>query len=200
MKPKILIVLILQVLAALNASAIPLNIVSNGDFETALNLFSPWQFTQGFTAFINDPTFAASGNNCIFVGGGPSGGDMWQDLTTVVGETYQFSFYERGDDPAQTERLSLLNVWWGGQEVGSYINDNKVPGWNYIVFDVLATSTTTRVDFQQASASVGSPYSRPGVDGVSAVAVPDTLSTICFLGLGVTMCACFRRGLDLGRR
>lgn len=104
--------LILFVLA-LNTfeSSASVNIVSNGDFEIIENGYypKPWQFSNGFNGFVNEPSKVASGGNCVFIGG-LNGGDMWQDLNTVVGQTYQLSFYERGDDPGQTERLSLLNV------------------------------------------------------------------------------------------
>jgi hypothetical protein len=186
MKTHILVVL---ALSALNTFAIPIgsNIVSNGDFEIhPSGSFPPWQFSHGYNAFINEPAKVASGNNCVFIGG-LSGGDMWQDLNTVVGETYQFSFYERGDDPGQSERLSLLNVYWSNQEVGSYTNDNKISGWNYYVFDVVAASTTTKIDFQQASASIGS-YGYPGIDDVSVVALPEISSTIFLLGFSLTIC------------
>ena len=159
-----------------------INIVSNGDFEV-LQLrptpaFPPWQFSHGFDAFINEPGRVASGGNCVFIGG-LAGGDMWQDLNTVVGQVYQFSFYERGDDPGQTARISLLNVSFGDQLVGSF-TDNNIPGWNYHAFTVVADSTVTRLDFQQASATIGS-YGYPGVDGVSVVAIPEP-STLYLVG------------------
>jgi hypothetical protein len=156
------------------------NIVSNGDFEILVNArFPPWQFLHGFNAFINEPTKVASGGNCVFIGG-IAGGEMWQDLSTQVGQVYQFSFYERGDDPGQTERHSLLNVFWGNQQVGSYIEDNKISGWHYQVFTVVADSTITRLDFLQASQTIGS-FGYPGVDLVSVITVPEP-TTICLVG------------------
>lgn len=179
MKTRLSIILLSLVLVAFKAVAIPLNanIVVNGDFEVhPPGSFPPWQFTHGYIAFINEPAAVASGNNCVFIGG-LSGGDLWQDLNTVVGQTYEFSFYERGDYSGQIDRLSLLNVWWGGQEVGSYTNDNRGGGWNYRVFDVVASSTTTRIDFQQASASIGA-FGYPGIDAVSVSTVPDVSFTL----------------------
>jgi hypothetical protein len=164
------------------AQSLSINIVSNGDFETFHSsnpFFPPWQFSHGFNAFINEPTMVASGLNCVFIGG-LSGGDMWQDLSTVVGQPYQFTFYERGDDLGQTERISLLNVSFGDQVVGSYTDDNKISGWNYHTFTVIADSTITRLDFQQASSSIGS-FGYPGVDGVSVNAIPEP-STLNLVG------------------
>jgi len=187
MKTPLSIILLTLVLLIFKAEAVPLsgNIVANGDFEIIANGYYPtgWQFSHGFIGFVNEPAKVASGGNCVFIGG-LNGGDMWQDLNTVVGQTYQFSFYERGDDPGQTERLSLLNIWWGGQEVGSYTNDNKVSGWNYYVFDVVASSTTTRIDFQQASASIGS-FGYPGIDAVSVTPVLDTSSTLFLILISI---------------
>jgi len=110
-----------------------------------------------------------------------------QDLSTVVGQTYQFSFYERGDDQGQTERISLLNVYWGGLEIGSYKDDNHVSGWNHHIINVVATTTTTRIDFQQASSTIGS-FGYPGVDGVSVNRVPETASTIYLLAFSFVVC------------
>ena len=198
MKTRLSLILLSMVLLAFRAAAVPLNgnIVVNGDFEvfhSSNPFFPPWQFSHGFDAFINEPTRVASGGNCVFIGG-LAGGDMWQDLNTIVGQVYQFSFYERGDDPGQTERNSLLNVFWGSQEVGSYVEDNKIPGWNYHVFTLLADSTLTRLDFQQVSATIGS-YGYPGVDLVSVVpeAVPDTSNTMVLLGIPVFALALWKK-------
>lgn len=196
MKIRILTAVVYFALSTLGAMAYSIgpNIVANGDFETIIgggSGFPPWQFSHGFGGFINEPGSVASGNNCVFIGG-LSGGDMWQDLNTVVGQRYQFSFYERGDDPGQNERISLLNVYWGGLKIGSFTDDNKVPGWNYHVVSVLATATITRIDFQQASSTIGW-YGYPGVDAVSVNRVPETASTICLLGFSFVVCVGFRR-------
>jgi hypothetical protein len=200
MKTRILAVLVPLALSALTAYAVPFgpNIVVNGDFETHPPLaFPPWQFSHGYNAYINEPGKVASGNNCVFIGG-LSGGDLWQDLNTVAGQLYEFSFYERGDDTGQTERLSLLNVFWGSQEIGSYTDDNKVSGWNHYVVDVVAVGTTTRIDFQQASYLLGS-YGYPGIDNVSVRAVPETASTISLLGLSFAACVGFKVCVRGGR-
>lgn len=157
------------------------NIVSNGSFEDILDgggSFPFWQTRGGLNAFINEGAKVAKGVNCVFIGGNPTG-EMWQDLNTVIGQTYEFSFYERGDDPNQPERHSLLAVFWGQQEVGTFVRTNK-PGWNYHVYSVTADSTTTRIDFFQNSSSIGE-HGFPGVDGVSVVAVPEP-SITCLVG------------------
>jgi len=185
MKIRILTAVVYFALSTLGAMAYSIgpNIVANGDFETITgggSGFPPWQFSHGFGGFINEPGSVASGNNCVFIGG-LAGGDMWQDLSTVVGDKYQFGFYERGDDPGQTERISVLNVYWNGLKLGSFTDDNKVPGWSYHLFTVTATATTTRIDFQQASSTIGW-YGYPGVDAVSVNRVPETTPTIYLLG------------------
>ena len=196
MKKRMLLVALCFALSTLGAMAYSIgpNIVANGDFETIIgggSGFPPWQFSHGFNGYINEPGKVASGNNCVFIGG-LSGGDMWQDLSTVVGQTYQFSFYERGDDQGQTERISLLNVYWGGLEIGSYKDDNHVSGWNHHIINVVATTTTTRIDFQQASSTIGS-FGYPGVDGVSVNRVPETASTIYLLAFSFIVCLGVRR-------
>src|SRR5579871_958324 len=140
--PTLALATLFALLAQKSSAILTGNIVSNGDFEIIVGgaTFPGWQFSGGYSAFVNEPSQAASGNNCIFVGG-----EMWQDLSTVIGQTYQFSFYQRGDDPGQTQRYSLLNVSWGGQSVGSFTNSNWDRTWYLETFDVVATSTTTRI-------------------------------------------------------
>jgi hypothetical protein len=150
------------------ATAAPgVNIVQNGSFETFTgggDSFPPWQFDAGYDAFINEPGQTAGGGVCVFVGY-----HMWQDLATVAGQSYQLSFYERGDDPGQTQRDSTLNVYWGGQLEGTYVDSNLVRGWNFHLFNVMATGPTTRLTFERAPGS----YGLPGVDVVSAVPIPE---------------------------
>ena len=161
------------------ADGLSSNIVSNGDFEVVdfsfPNGFPPWQFSAGLTGYVNEPG-AASGRNCVFIGGSRSSvTHMWQDIATQSGQAYQFNFYERGDEWGQSLRTSVLNVFFGDTMVGSYTRTNTVLGWNFQTFTVVADSTTTRLDFQNASWTIGS-LARPGIDAVSVSAIPEPSS------------------------
>lgn len=181
----VFIILVALAISSLNLFAtIPgVNVVTNGDFEifhTSPASFPGWGFTHGFGAFINESGKVASGNNCVFIGGYDTGGDMVQLVRTTIGQPYHFSFYERGDDPGQSYRFSLLNVYWAGQLLGSYTDDN-IQHWTYHEFDVVATSPLTRIDFQNADISNTDPslpvYGNPGIDLVSAIALAPEPST-----------------------
>jgi len=169
-------------------AALPGNIVSNGDFEIWNGVsFPPWQFSQGFDAWIGGSAggSAASGRNCVFVGGN-TGGNMWQILSTQIGQAYRLSFYERGDDPQQTQRISLLNVYWGNQEVASFIETNKMFGWNYHVYTVTADSSNVNLFFQNDCDAIGT-FGIPGVDGVSVIAIPEPSFAACLVGAGLAL-------------
>lgn len=165
------------------------SIFANGDFEESSStepLFPPWQVSGGVGGFINEPTQVASGGNCVIIGG-LADAEMWQDLDTQPGQAYRFSFYERGDDPAQLPRSSLLNVYWDNQLVGTFNESNQDLAWNYHAFAVVAGSATTRITFQEASGTIGG-YGHPSLDLVSVVAIPEP-SSMQLLGAGIAMFA-----------
>lgn len=183
------------------------DVILNGDFETfdlhhvpSSGRFPPWHFSNGFTAYYG-AIGAASGVNCVFVGGSSSGGNLRQDIHTEIGQTYQLSFYERGDEWIQPQRsTSFLNVFFGQFLVGSYIRDNTIGGWNFHTFTVVAETSTTTLNFQNASQTIGS-FARPGVDCVSLVAIPEP-SPLQVAGSGVAIYfgACvLRRRWKLGQ-
>ena len=195
MKATALLLLPILVLTRPAVGAAPLgsNLILNGDFEILGDHdFPPWQFQNGFAAYVNEywPR-VANGRNCIFVGG-----LMWQDLLTEAGQRYRLSYYERGDDTGQTARYSVLNVFWGDELVASHIEFNGDPAWNHREFTVVATGSTTRITFQQASAAIGS-YGLPAVDLIEVVTIPEPSS----LGLAVLVLSlwCSHR-VALGKR
>ena len=105
MKTRVSLFLLALALLTFSATAAPngINIIVNGDFENFVvdnATFPPWQFQGGFDAYINMPSDVAHGRNCVFVAG-----QMWQDLNTEIGQAYQLSFYERGDDYGQSEQI-----------------------------------------------------------------------------------------------
>ena len=113
MKSKLSLLLLVCTCSVLQASAAApgVNIVLNDDFESFTGggtAFPPWAFDAGYNAFINERSKVASGVVCVFVGS-----HMWQDLATQAGQSYQLSYYDRGDDPFQSQRDSKLNVFWG---------------------------------------------------------------------------------------
>lgn len=144
------------------------NIVQNGDFEILGDHdFPPWQFSNGFGAFVNEPQDAYSGRNFIL-----PGGLMWQNLNTVIGQAYQLSYHHRGDDPGQTARTSVLNVSWGSQLMATHTESNFDRPWDLAQFTVTASATTTRLTFQNASRQFGH-FGHPSIDLIQVIPVPE---------------------------
>ena len=168
-------------LAGATPSPAAINIVQNGDFEILGDHdFPPWQFSNGFIAFVNEPRYAYSGGNCLL-----PGGLMWQDLTTTIGQTYQLSYHHRGDDPGQTARTSVLKVWWGNQLLATHTESNFDRTWKFAESTVPATATTTRLTFENASGAFGH-FGFPSLDLIQVVAVPEpSVMVLTALAIGV---------------
>ena len=133
-----IIVLSLSVAAFAGSAGAAVNLVNNGNFETGD--FSGW--TQwGDTGFsgVNDPYFDPG---VAFFGPVNGFGGIYQDIATVVGEQYTFSF-----------DLSMLDgtpnsffANFGGLEVMSYTNSGGF-GWTHYSFDVIASDATSQIKF-----------------------------------------------------
>src|SRR5215472_4062727 len=162
--------------------------VSNGGFETGD--FTDWtQFgNTGFTGVQGD--FAGvpphSGNFQAFFGSVDSTGGIFQDLTTVAGQTYNLTFwlYNFGGAP------SSFSMSWNGAVISSMVNP---PAFGYTEFSfsgLLATGTSTQLAFtfqQNPSYFL--------LDDVSVVrgTVPDGGNTLSLLGLAMVGICLIRR-------
>src|SRR6185436_2023166 len=163
-------------------AALPgINIIQNGDFESMVGYgaaFPPWQFDPGFSAEINS-RHAASGGNLVYLPG-----FMWQDLATEVGQAYRISYFERGDVPGGEQRVSVLYVYWGNQLIQSHLEFSGVSAWHARDFEIVATSTTSRLMFAQASWTAGG-VGWPSVDAVSVITIVPEPSALAFAGAGL---------------
>jgi MYXO-CTERM domain-containing protein len=133
----IVTVLYLSVAASLTASASagsPSELVVNGNFETGD--FSSW--TQW-----GDMSYSTVDGLGVAMFGPVGGfGGIYQDIATVVGQQYTFSFdMSMG---AGTPNSFFAN--FGALEVSSY-TDSGAFGWTHYSFDVTASDATSQIKF-----------------------------------------------------
>jgi hypothetical protein len=154
------------------------NIITNGGFETGD--FTGW--TQGGnTGDTGVNSDSHTGNFAAYMGPGKSAGTLTQNLSTVVGASYELSFFMFGEQP-ETERLNQVRslsaisfqVFWGGV----MIFDNSTPpsDWTQFQFlNLVATGSTTELKFVFRN-DPSFFHLDDVVAGISAV--PETLSTL----------------------
>lgn len=142
------------------------NIVTNGDFETGS--FSGWtQFgNTGATGVTGG--YAHSGSFGGQFGAVGSAGGIFQTLVTVVGQTYDISFWLRAD--SGTPNTFAFN-WDGGADELVFSNS---PGFAYQQFTYALTATSATTDLRFAIRHDPAYY---GVDDVVVTArVPEPMS------------------------
>jgi hypothetical protein len=154
------------------------NIVVNPRFDLGLagwnvnNNSSPAWFPDTFgNSGNNDIESICAGSNCLSPA---NGAFFYQDLPTVIGAFYNlnfFAFFEAGT-PGQIDEIK---VTWGPSTALDIVNP-AVPDDTYFQYsasNLLATSTTTRLEFFGREDAVG------GLQGVTDISVtapePSTL-------------------------
>jgi hypothetical protein len=194
---------------------IPPNIVVNGSFETTpttinnpgvayYNAIPGWSLDpnsqggfQGPAAIEIQRNIAGTpfdGQNLLELDShGVSG--IFQDLTTVVGQTYklEFAFSPRPQRHPRSPIFSwgttqnILNVKWGNDAVdtltrnGAGLTDTE---WKVYTYDLVATSTTTRLSFNnftERSDTFGTYLDKVSV---RAVTVPEPATMVGILAVG----------------
>jgi hypothetical protein len=136
----------------------------------------PWTFDGAGTSNSYAST-GCVGEQCI-TGTMAEQAYLFQDLTTVTGDTYTLSFEFAGDgDPME------LQAWFGGTLAEDLLNIPDTTLTEYVVTDLVATSTTTELEFLGRQ--------DPGFDELTDVSVTDNSTvtpepgTLGLLGTGV---------------
>ena len=137
-------------LSAVVASTASGNIVTNGGFTNGFNGWTMWGTAApggGGLAYLGsiggDPMGGGGLTVAQFDCPGPGG--MYQDLSTVAGEEYTVSFgLRKVTGSGNTNSFSLD---FGSQTVMSLVNSPTINPIAYYSFDMTATGSTTRLQF-----------------------------------------------------
>lgn len=180
------------------------NIVTNGSFENTPTPLSNGTYGD-FSSIQGWNLLSGSSSNVIEVqdnvAGSPFDGNnfveldrtavtgIYQTLATTIGQTYQisFAFSPRGGTDAAH---NILNVNWGNQSVASLTANGaglslKQTAWNTFTYNVVATSTSTILsfnDFGAVSDSYGTYLDAVSVTTVTSV--PESGSIMGLLAFG----------------
>ncbi len=202
--------LALGIVFALSAHA---QLVTNGSFETGdfsgwtvNSVEDPWAVISGSSGDSGsyhgayDGTFFAStgcvGTDCIGSDTLPGTNYLYEDLSTVVNATYTVSFAFAsgglsedggGQSPAITRSVATqeeLLATFGGVTVADVVDQ---PSTDYIFYtkNIVASSTTTRLEFQDREDPDWSALDDISVTQVSSSPEPATI----LLGLGAALLA-----------
>jgi choice-of-anchor C domain-containing protein len=160
------------------------SIVVNGSFETPVlgvgfttygagnSALTPWVIASGSIDHIDTLWQAAEGSQSLDMNGNGTAGSIYQDLDTMPGQAYTLSFAQAAN-PDGLPAIKTLRVEWDGALVAD-VNSTTVGktranmGWETHSFTVVASGTTTRLQFtSQTSGFFG-----PALDDVRVEGVP----------------------------
>ena len=165
---------------ALNTPSSAVSLVTNGGFETGD--FTGWTggLPDNFVASGN-ASFVHTGNNGVAFGSAESLSDLSQSLTTVIGTTYDVTFWLNSNGVTPNE----VKVTWGGLTIFDQTNITA-SGWTQYSFLETATSTSTLLDFGLRQDSFYSGLDDISVTSISAVPEASTwaMLLIGFAGIG----------------
>ena len=173
-------------LSAVVASTASGNIVTNGGFTNQFDGWTMWGTAApggGGLAYLG--TLGGSGP---FGEGGltvasfdcPAPGGMYQDLSTVAGEEYTVSFGLRKVTGANNPNSFSLD--FGSQTVMSLVNSPTIDPIAYYSFDMTATGSNTRLQFNFLSAGFAWTVATVVVAPV-AVPAPGAIALVGLAGL-----------------
>jgi choice-of-anchor C domain-containing protein len=158
-------------------SSPPANVVTNGDFEVpnagssyviykAGQTFGGWMVESG-SVDQGGTWQVANGNQSVDLSGEGTGA-IYQDLSTIPGQTYLLRFAMAGN-PYGGPAVKRMEIWWGNTLVDTLSFDitgrsTSSMGWVYHEYTVVATANVTRLRFK----SLTSGTFGPALDDVTA--------------------------------
>jgi hypothetical protein len=120
---------------------VPGNLATNCGFETGT--LAGWtQFGDTSFTGVQGGEVAHSGNFGLFSGPVSTLGGIFQNITTVPGQTYQLIFYLRN-----MQTPNMFRVSWGGAVVYSCDNCPNFPYMGIGIYPLMATGTSTELRF-----------------------------------------------------
>ena len=163
--------------------------IVNGGFESPTATSSiegrtsipGWTASSGNFELITSGHWQPHGGNQSIDLNGTAVGSIFQDIVTQAGAMYNLSFWMAGN-PGTPENKTL-NLLWNGGIVGQFTfvqagRSTSAMGWTLMgAGNLVATSTTTRLEFQSTSPNA---FSGPALDDVSLtlVSAPPINSTV----------------------
>ena len=159
------------------------NLIKNGSFEEsrAVGPFDgnttpvEWTRESGTVDLIGSYWQAQQGTQSIDLFG-DSPGTIYQDITTVEGETYRLEYYQSYNPDSADTSQSVAVSFGGNLRQTSFTNGSASRtqmNWQLFSSDFVASSTTTRIRFSgQTLASNNQAYGA-ALDSVSVIAIPE---------------------------
>ena len=200
---KIAAVLAIAGFAFAGQASATVNLVVNGGFETSplsskgWGVYSSivgWNSTNGIEVQRDNVAgLAAEGHNLVELDA-HSNSTIWQDIATVAGHTYKFSFAYSGR-PGQSEETNGVGYSFGSINGEIWAAGQSQTVWTYQPFSnfVANTTGTTRLTF----AGLGTSNSLGGyIDNVKVIDVTAPVpepETYAMLGLGLLAVGVARR-------
>ena len=187
------------------------NLVQNGSFETAPGLTNGhwlvyggsslpgWHTNMGAGIEVQwNAVGAAYGGHNLVELDSYNNSNMWQDLVTVAGNTYElgFAYSARPNVAINSNKISFDVADTHGTISGSGIGQAGT-NWHYLTFEFTADSALTRLSFAAAgkSDSLGGFIDNVSVTDITAP-VPEP-ETYAMLGLGLLAVGFARRRKSL---
>ena len=134
------------------------NLVTNPGFEDSLNGWTTntsnsnysWTVSSQNVEFGSFDARNGAGYNCGDTNclDPTQGAYLYQDLSTVIGDTYTISFeyYFGGNNGLQE-----IDAYFGGNLDANLTTETNTPEWTLYSFTETATSTTSRLEFTQVN-------------------------------------------------
>lgn len=184
------------------------NLVVNGSFENAPGLglnswtvyagssLPGWTSTSGAGIEVQSGVAgqAADGHNLVELDS-HNNSNMWQDIATVVGHEYEFSFAYSGR-PGVSADSNLIGYSFGDIAGKITAKGTNATIWNYQPFSTfVATSTSTRLSFWALgkSDSLGGYVDDVSITDLTVPAPVPEPETYAMLGLGLLAVGIARR-------
>jgi choice-of-anchor C domain-containing protein len=184
------------------AAAAPVNIITNGSFESTTAPTSTFSTVlagdsttiQGWTV-VTPSMYGPSGGSVDLTAGGYNGwgakdgnylidlagtssepGGLYQDVATIPGVEYSLSYWTAVNGDQAPGQQHMMNVVVGGVTVATVqaVSAGAPLQWVQKTTTVTATSSTTRVEFDDATS--GDIIQGPALDDVSMTAIPDVIT------------------------
>jgi choice-of-anchor C domain-containing protein len=183
------------------AAAAPANIITNGSFETTSAPTSTFSTVlagdatiQGWTV-VTPSMYGPSGGSVDLTAGAYNGwgtedgnyvidlagtstepGGLYQDVATIPGVEYSLSYWTAVNGDQTPGQQHMMNVVVGGVTVATVqaLSAGTPLQWVQKTTTVTATSSTTRVEFDDATS--GDTIQGPALDNVSMTAIPDVIT------------------------